>query len=568
MPSARKLVRLMAAALLAAAPGLTGAQGADPYMRGIELEQADKLPDAARAYREALRRTPGSLPAILGLERVLAQQGHTDSLLPVLDSAIAVQPRERGLRSVQLRAVHSLGDRDRLRAAFERWRRDWPRDVAPYREYAKLLIQDGDATAADSVLRRARGELGTSRGMEAELAQLQASAGAWALAAESWRAAMASQEYLAQAAVFSLMPTPAQARPAVRGALLAAPPSVPSRRIMAGLELAWGSPRDAWSVLRDLPRDSATLSAWLAFARRAEESEAWLSARDALGAAFAQTRSAEYAVRAAADALSGGDAASALALSRDATSLLDSATVASLLLTTEVRALSLLGRAAEAQTLLSSYDRHLRPDQRLRLTRALAWGWVKAGDIGRAEELLRGLGDPRSGGEAAAWIALFHGDLGAARRALTFSSESSPDLVVALALLARTKADSAPIVGRAFLALAQGDSARAATTFEEAAAALPDAASLLTAASARIRTARHEIPKAIALWREIALEHADAPEAPEAHLEWARALRRSGDERAAIERLEYLILTYPQSALLPQARRELDLARAAVPPTP
>jgi len=172
-------------------------------MRGIELEQADKLPEAARAYREALLRVPGSLAAILGLERVYAQQGHTDSLLPLLDSAIAVQPRERGLRSVQLRALHGLGDRDRLRAAFEKWRRDWPRDPAPFREYAKLLLQDGDAPAADSVLRRARSELGTSRGMEAELAQLQASAGAWALAAESWRASMAAQEYLVQAAIFS-----------------------------------------------------------------------------------------------------------------------------------------------------------------------------------------------------------------------------------------------------------------------------------------------------------------------------------------------------------------------------
>jgi hypothetical protein len=30
-------------------------------------------------------------------------------------------------------------------------------------------------------------------------------------------------------------------------------------------------------------------------------------------------------------------------------------------------------------------------------------------------------------------------------------------------------------------------------------------------------------------------------------------------------RLEHLLLTYPQSALAPQARRELDLARNAVP---
>ena len=58
----------------------------------------------------------------------------------------------------------------------------------------------------------------------------------------------------------------------------------------------------------------------------------------------------------------------------------------------------------------------------------------------------------------------------------------------------------------------------------------------------------------------------DAPEAPEAELEWARALRHDGQTKAAIEHLEHLILTYPQSALLPQARRELELSRNGIAP--
>jgi len=35
----------------------------------------------------------------------------------------------------------------------------------------------------------------------------------------------------------------------------------------------------------------------------------------------------------------------------------------------------------------------------------------------------------------------------------------------------------------------------------------------------------------------------------------------------AIAQLEHLILTYPESALVPQARRTLDQARGAVPRT-
>ena len=42
---------------------------------------------------------------------------------------------------------------------------------------------------------------------------------------------------------------------------------------------------------------------------------------------------------------------------------------------------------------------------------------------------------------------------------------------------------------------------------------------------------------------------------------------RKKDVPAAIARLEHLILTYSQSALLPQARRELDLAKKMIPPS-
>ena len=55
-----------------------------------------------------------------------------------------------------------------------------------------------------------------------------------------------------------------------------------------------------------------------------------------------------------------------------------------------------------------------------------------------------------------------------------------------------------------------------------------------------------------------------APEAAEAQLEWARGLRRAGDGDGAREHLEHLILTYPGSALVPQARRELDALRPQV----
>jgi hypothetical protein len=43
-------------------------------------------------------------------------------------------------------------------------------------------------------------------------------------------------------------------------------------------------------------------------------------------------------------------------------------------------------------------------------------------------------------------------------------------------------------------------------------------------------------------------------------------LRRRGNAAEAIARLEHLILTYPQSALVFQARRELEIAKGTIPP--
>ena len=68
------------------------------------------------------------------------------------------------------------------------------------------------------------------------------------------------------------------------------------------------------------------------------------------------------------------------------------------------------------------------------------------------------------------------------------------------------------------------------------------------------------------MWDNIIRTYPQAPEAAESDLEWAKVLRKQGNGQAAILRLEHLILTYPQSALVPQARRELEIAKGTVPP--
>src|SRR6476619_4986670 len=122
-------------------------------------------------------------------------------------------------------------------------------------------------------------------------------------------------------------------------------------------------------------------------------------------------------------------------------------------------------------------------------------------------------------------------------------------MALVMGIVSRVRGHRAPQLGAAFLALARGDSTTAAQKFVDAATQNPEAASALLLASSRIHASR-----------------GDAPEAAEAELEWARALRRSGDTQGAASHLEHLILSAPQSALLPQARRELELLRGSTPP--
>lgn len=531
-------------------------------VHALELEQAGRLREAAIAYRAALRE--GALvPSVLGLERVYSMMGASDSLLPLLDTLLAQRPRDAVLRTVQLRTLTSLRRDDEAMRAFEQWVRVAPRNVQPFREFARLLLDENRIATADTVLQRAQRVFGSPRDFALEIAQLRASLGLWAQSADAWREAIRREAYLDQAAIFSLYPAPAAARDSIRVRFLAPPVESGARGILAGLELRWRSPSAGWAALRDLPPNDSSVDAWLRFADQAEDNQSWLVARDALAAAVAVRPTDSLALRGAADAMNGGDAAGALTLLGHASSSV-SRTVAAAAL--RVRALAALGRAQEADDIVRGLAASSDSGALASLRREVAWGWIRAGDLAHARDALRAAGgdDDRATG----WIALYEGDLAAARRTLKRAAETSGDLVLALAFLSRTRADSGVSAGQAFLALTRGDTTQAAARFVTAAEEreMADAAPLLLATAARLYAARADTAHARALWQTLVTSHADAPEAAEAELEWARALRQAGDARGAVEHLEHLILTWPESALVPQARRELDLARGAVPP--
>lgn len=561
------VVLLSIVAPLSAGSALHAQAAADTmaFYKALDLEAAGKYRDAVPLFRTALR-TPAGVNALLGLERAYSELGWLDSLVAPLDTLIAAGPREETYRTVQLRTLQSLGREAELRRAFDKWVHDMPGNPSPYREYARLLLQKNRAPAADSILARAKAALGTVKDLQLELAQARAAQGQWIESARAWREALLTADYLEQAAAYALAPTPSSARQQIREVFLAMPVEVPSRRALAELEMSWGSAGDGWNALKDLPPDSASADAWSEFAKRAEAEDRWAIAREALEAALRWQRTPALAIRAGNAAMNAGDPGAALRLAPIADAHGDSALVARSYLPLHARALAALGRPAEAERLVTAYDRFLSPGAHNSLTRTIAWGWVRTGDMNRARAALAATGVEGDSSDAAGWLALYEGNLKAARGLLRGGTESSPELALALGLIARLKVDSAPAIGKAFLALARGDSVSAATQFAQAADQTPAVRSLLLFTAARLQIGLRNDAEAVALWARIIDQERDTPEAPQAELEWARVLRRKGDTASATTHLEHMILTYPQSALVPQARRELELVKSTIPP--
>ncbi|MCE2900790.1 MAG: hypothetical protein ACK50C_06655 [Gemmatimonadaceae bacterium] len=553
----------------AAASARAQGAGGDALQRAMEAEDASDRARAAAAYKDVLQQalvvgsTDGNRIAIalLGLERVWAEAGALDSMVPVARRVLQLRPTDPTAHTVHLRTLVTLGRDDEARAAFTMWRRVTGTDGAPYREYARLLMQQGRALAADSLLSDAARLLGAGGALSGETAQLHVSLGRWQAAALAFRDALQDQPWLETAALFGLQRAPVAARDSIRGVLLADPPRLLPRRLLASLEFAWSEPRRAWQAIATLPADDSATASWRTFGERAEMNESWLVARDAWTAVFERTNDLESQRRAAEAALRAGDAAGALALLARRSKGGDDAARRRALLPIEIAALGEVGRVADAQRALDAERARLDDGTRAALARPLVGAWLRAGDLARAKVAMDGT-DLADDDEIAGALALYEGDLVTARKRLVRAATQRPELVDALGILARTRLDQSLGIGQAFQLLAKRDSAGAAARFTRLADSVGTAAPALLAQAARLSSATAAMP----LWARIVQDHAKSPEAPESLLAWARVLRDRGDTAGAMARLEQLLIGYSDSALAPQARRELERLKGTVPP--
>jgi len=549
--------------------------------RAFDLERRGDYAGATEAYRAVLTGKPADVSALLGLERSLLPLNRSADILPAVRTALAAAPTSSAVYGIALRAWGAADQPDSVRSTAERWARIAPTEEAPYREWGAAELGRQNRSGARAAYLRGRERLGRPDAMAAEMAQLSLAEGDYPTALREWLLAVRRLPGYRASAVSTLAQAPEAARPDLLR-LLGRESDLVSRRVEAHLRARWGDPLGGFRVLTAvLPADRiqaiAVLRGFLdqlrtmrsQVARRTEgmvleaiaaRSPGVEASRVRLEAARAYTAAGD---RAAARRMLGG-------LADDRTT---PGSVASGAATTLIGVLISEGKLDDATKRLAELRPTLPADDYDAIRRRIALGWMGQGNLERADSAIAA--DSSIEGLALSGrIRLYRGDISGAVELFKAAGPYAGDRAEAthrttlLALLQPLERDSMPDLGRALLQLDQGDTAQATAGFERVAAELPAShgGAALYLLAGRLSAASGKPEEAERLLRAGAVTEAPST-APAAELALAELLISDRRGAEAVEILEHLILTHPQSALVPQARRKLDEARGAVPKT-
>jgi tetratricopeptide (TPR) repeat protein len=468
-----------------------------------------------------------------------------------------------------------------MRAVAERWATAAPGDETPYREWGAAALSRRDRAGALMAYQRGRERLDRPDALAPELAQLAVADGDFAGALREWLPAIRRLPGYRVTAVSALSQAPDSMRPTLLRQL-EREPDFPARRLQADLQARWGDPLGALESLQGaLPGDRVraieALRGLLDQLRLRPDREARLATGRALELIAVRSPEAERSRLRLEAARAYTAAGERDAARRMLTGIADDrrapGRIASGAATTLVQVLIAEGRLDEAAKRLAEHRGEMGGEEYASLQRRLALGYVQTGDLARADSTIAG--DSTVEGLALSGrIHLYRGDVAGAierfKAAGPFAGDrdEATERTSLLAMLQPIEADSVPALGQALLQLARGDTSKAVAGLERVATDLPPAqgGAEIRLLAGRLAAAAGKPSDAERLFKEAA--SGDAPgTAPAAELALAEVMIGQRRQAEAVAQLEHLILTYPASALVPQARRRLDEARGAVPQT-
>jgi hypothetical protein len=552
--------------------------GMDAMTQALNLERRGAWNDAATLYLGLLRARPADADALMGLERVLPRADRRRDLILPIETALAADSANSAILGVAVRAFAGLGLPDSARKYVLRWAVLAPGDESPYREWADAATVMRDLPQAHAALDLGRKRLG-SPALALEIAQLAQAEADYPTAIREWLLTLRESPYFLAGAASVIGSVPLASRTAIRD-LLNKDPSAEARRLLGLLEARWGEPARGLGLLAGaMPSDSGEATAvlqGLLEILRSRTDRASLAARGGALELLAdrqhggdQVTTRMDAARAYADGGAEQDARRMLGLVAA-----DSLAPASLATTASATLLGVLlaeGKAAEAERIFTQLAPSLSLDQRDLQARHVAEAWVRQGEFPRAEKLV-GDDSTVAGLDLRGRIRLYQGDLAGASALLKAAGPYDDDQanalerVTLLTLMQSVGKDSLPALGAALLLLERGDSAGAVAALDSVAGRLEaPAGAELHLLAGRVALARLDSVTAARLFR--AADVAGAPGvAAEARLALARLDAAAGRTDAARAALEKLILDFPESAVVPDARRLRDQLRGALPP--
>jgi tetratricopeptide (TPR) repeat protein len=576
-------VAVMALSVLALAAGVVAQDGSpEPGADEVELvrqatllEAAGDLPGAERALRHVVATRPGSAPALLALERVLSQQRRLEDLLPLLELALAEEPESALLNQLQLRVLSRLDRVDELARAGQAWIDEVPNLEAPYRELARTWEGRGEYERARAVLETGRQRLSAPDALALELGGIYAVLGDHAGAAAEWDRAIggdAAGVGQVRRRLRSLPDGGAGVIPEMVARLDREPTN--GERLLAALELAVAGGLEEVAIpmagrALEMKREEGREPFLVDLARRADGARLGRLAYWAYGELM-RRGGAEVlpAIRARFVELGrelgqiAGEPGGGAGEPGDVLEGRESALL-------RIQQLAHGEPSAALEALREFRERHGSGADLDRVAAGVGEAMLGNALHDWAERAVSGVRGPRSA-LLRARLAMTGGSREGARASFLEAAAglAGPEATRALALASlmdrvtdESAALAAPLAGPGGSDDAPGEALDRLEAGLESLAAGERAALLEFAAMTADDAGLHE--DAHRLRHRLVTEHHASPEAPAALLALARAAGAGGESEAR-ELLERLIIEYPRSALVPQARRELlEIRRAA-----
>ena len=541
-------------------------------------ESSGDLAGAEETLRRLLGERPTSTPGMFALERVLRAQDRIREILPFAERFIDLEPNASGPRLLELRVHTELDDKSGLEVAAEDWMDSAGSSAEPYREISTVFARVFGPERALSVLERGRTELGRPSLFAMGAGDLLNDLGRMEEAVLEWAAVIGSEGSQVSAVMRRVGEIEENRETLVLPLLeqLRQPPTT-GARLRAGARIALEAgifdearalAETALESLADRPRRGFLT----ALARQAQEVSAMgvvLWAYEALRESAgneAETRALDQRITLA--ALATGDTVRALETQHAIADDLPEGNIDRRRALAEIIRLGIdRGGAemAEVRESLAAFAREFPDAPQLdELAVALAVQLDSNGDREGARTLLAGVAGPRGALERG-YLYLAGGEVVPGRAALQdalsgVSPEVATEVIALLDLLDRLEGEALAAFMRSAVLAHHGRAEGALSELEAAIDAAPqDERPPLLAMGARIADGGL-VPERAARFRgRIMRDHPYSSEVPEATLELARFMGSTPEGvDEAIRLLENLILSQPNSAMVPTARRELQ----------